>query len=50
MNRLSRPIQEEKDHQKFTRYIARLIVLLGRKKRRLEESDKDPCKIKDTDR
>ena len=41
MNRLCGLIQEEKDHQRFANYIARLIELLGRKERRLEETDKN---------
>jgi hypothetical protein len=41
MNRLNRLIQNEKDHQKFTQHIARLIEILGRKERRLEQNDKN---------
>jgi hypothetical protein len=40
MNRLNGLLQDEKDHQKFALYIARMIELLGRKERRLEENDK----------
>jgi hypothetical protein len=40
MNRLCKQIQDEKDHQKFAEHIARLIELLGRKERRLEEHEK----------
>lgn len=40
MNKLCKLIQDEKDHQKFSTYIARLIELLGRKQRRLEDIDK----------
>jgi hypothetical protein len=40
MDRVCRLIQDEKDHQKFSLQIARLIEILGRKEHRLEESDK----------
>jgi hypothetical protein len=45
MNQLCRLIQDEKDHQKFTRHIPRLIELLGRKERRLEEQDRKSQKL-----
>jgi hypothetical protein len=41
MNRLNRLIQDEKDHEKFSLYVSRLIELMGRKERRFEESDKN---------
>jgi hypothetical protein len=40
MNRLCRLIQDEKNHQKFGLLIAKLIELIGRKERRLEENEK----------
>ena len=40
MNRLCKLIQDEKDHQKFTTLIAKLIEVVARKERRLEERDK----------
>lgn len=40
MNRLCRLIQDEKDHQKFSTLIEKLIELIGHKERRLEERDK----------
>lgn len=39
MNRLCKLIQDEKDHQKFTALIAKLVEVIGRKERRLEEQD-----------
>jgi hypothetical protein len=41
MNRLCRLIQDEKDHQKFTDLIAKLLVVISEKERRLEEKDKN---------
>jgi hypothetical protein len=41
MNRLCRLIQDEKNHQKFASLIARLVEVLGRKERRLEEIDQN---------
>ena len=39
MNRLCKLIQDEKDHQKFSLLIARLIEVVARKERRLEDQD-----------
>jgi hypothetical protein len=39
MNRICKLIQEEKDHQRFSLLIAKLVELIGRKERRLEEQD-----------
>ncbi len=41
MNRLCKQIQDEKDHQKFTDLIAKLMEVIGRKERRLEERDRN---------
>jgi hypothetical protein len=41
MNRLCRLIQDEKDHQKFSLLIAKLIEVIGRKERRLEDQEAD---------
>jgi len=41
MNRLCKLIQDEKDHQKFSLLLAKLIEVIGRKERRLLENDKN---------
>jgi hypothetical protein len=41
MNRICKLIQEEKDHQRFSLLIAKLIEVIGRKERRLEEQDRN---------
>jgi hypothetical protein len=50
MNQVCRLIQDERDHQKFARHMARLIEILGRKKRRLEENDEDSTQVKQSTR
>jgi hypothetical protein len=41
MNRLCLSIQDEKDHQKFAQLIARLLEVISRKERRMEEAEKN---------
>jgi hypothetical protein len=41
MNQLCHLIQNEKDHQKFTSLIAKLLEVISRKERRMEEQEKN---------
>jgi hypothetical protein len=50
MDLVCRLIQEERDHQKFTRLMARLIEILRRKEHRLEDNDNDSTQVKHTAR
>jgi hypothetical protein len=40
MNRLCRLIQDEKDHEKFAALIAKLLEVISRKERRMEEANR----------